>query len=273
MMAEFSWQHLKDIPVSDENTRGMIVSSTTDGGYRKLIYSYSIEGRSYRMANGDGVGMDYTPVNLFIGTEPSPEHLAAAKQNEVTLVKKPVCTDAFVFIVNKNNPVNSLTIDQIQKIYSGEITNWKQVGGKEEEIKPYQRDEGSGSQTAMITKVMKGKELMEPRLELLEGLMGGLVARIADYDNGLSSIGYTYKYYIDQQYKNSDIKVIKINGIAPSDDNVRSKKYPFYDYYYGVIRKGDEKTSGGLFLDWMLSDEGQRCIKQAGYNPIKDVAN
>jgi len=72
-------------------------------------------------------------------------------------------------------------------------------------------------------------------------------------------------YYIVRLNKSPDIKIIKINGVEPNDANVRNLSYLFTVPYNGVIRSTDVTNVGGKFLDWMLSEEGQRCIAQAGY--------
>lgn len=186
------------------------------------------------------------------------------------MIIRPVCYDAFVFITHKDNPVDSLTIDQIQKIYSGEITNWKEVSGDDAKIVPYQREENSGSQTAMEKLVMKGIPMLSPDTVKVEVGMGELVDAVAEYKNSQSSLGYTYQYYIDKLYKNENIKVLLVEGISSKPENLRTGAYPFTTPYYGVIRSGDEQKTGGKFLDWMLSDEGQECIAQAGYVPLKE---
>ena len=88
---------------------------------------------------------------------------------------------------------------------------------------------------------------------------------MGEYKNNSSSIGYTFKYYIDTLYKSEKIKVLKVNGVDASEKSIRSASYPFTVSYYGVIRAEDKKNIGGKFLDWMLSAEGQQCIEQAGY--------
>ena len=99
--------------------------------------------------------------------------------------------------------------------------------------------------------------------------MGMLVDAVAEYENETASLGYTYRYYIDSLYKNDNIKTISVDGISPSDDNIRTGSYPFTTNYYGVIREGDDDSIGGQFLDWMLSNEGQQCIAQAGYITLR----
>lgn len=259
MAVEFARQHLG---FEDKVANDFVDFLTTHYAYKALIKQDS-ESEHYVYSLGTYVNVG--SVDLVIATEPSDEELALADNWGVELKKTPVCYDAFVFITHKDNPVNSLTVEQIKKIYTGEIKNWKEVGGKDEKIRAFQREKNSGSQTAMENLVMGGADMIDPiEVKVIEG-MGMLVDAVAEYENETASLGYTYRYYIDTLYKNDNIKTISVDGIAPTDDNIRSGAYPFTTSYYGVIRGGDEENIGGQFLDWMLSDEGQRCIAQAGY--------
>ena len=87
--------------------------------------------------------------DIFFGAYPSEEQIAEAKSHGTEFVYTPIGYDAFVFFVHKNNPIDNLTTEQVQGIYSGEITNWSEVGGKNEKIAAYQRNEGSGSQSML----------------------------------------------------------------------------------------------------------------------------
>ena len=266
MVMEFARQHLL---IPEEEVKGFAFLSTTHTAYEHLI---GRKPNGSALLPSQGAAMDENhPVDLIIATEPSDEELALAANSGVELVKKPVCYDAFVFITHVNNPVENLTVEQIQKIYTGEITNWNEVGGPDEKIIAYQRDKNSGSQTAMENLVMKDFPLSAAQPNYVTGGMEGLVRRVGDYENGLGSIGYTYKFYIDTLYKSDDIKVLSVNGIAPTPENLRRWTYPFTTSYYGVIRAGEEQAPGGLFLDWMLSYEGQACIAQAGYIPMTEL--
>jgi len=265
MAIEFAWQHLG---LSDADANDFVGFSTTHDAYFNLIHKRG-NTLSYLPSENLYSSEDH-PVDLLIGTEPSDAELEMAKENDVILVKKPVCYDAFVFITHKDNPIDSLTLDQIRDIYSGKITNWKEVGGDDIAIIAYQREENSGSQTAMENLVMNGVEMVSPEMAEVSLGMGQLVDAVAEYQNDAASIGYTYKYYIDTLYKNEDIKILAIDGFEPDEQNVRDRSYPLSTNYYGVIRAGDEDAVGGKFLDWMLSEEGQRCIAQAGYIPYLD---
>ncbi len=206
--------------------------------------------------------------NLLFVTEPSAEEKQLAADNNVELDVTPVALDGFVFITHKDNPVDSLTVWQIQAIYSGQITNWSQVGGNDEEIVAYQREPNSGSQTVMENMVMDGVEMMPAPKAPVVKTMGGLVDSIASYQNKTCSIGYSFYYYINNLYQNADIKVLKINGISPDNENLISKAYPFSSGYFAVTRKGGDAKAEEI-KQYLLSDEGQELIKLAGYCPVK----
>lgn len=264
LAVEFARQHLN---MDDETANSFVNFSTTHEAYLHLINKTADQwfrrNDQYYKFVPSGEGTD-----IFIGTQPSSQEIDLAAENGVEFVKKAVCYDAFVFITHKDNPIDSLTVEQIQQIYSGETVNWEDVGGANKRIKAYQREANSGSQTAMEQLVMQGIPMSDPiEVPVIIG-MGQLIDTVAEYENNTASIGYTYKYYIDTLYKNENIKTISVNGIEPTDENIRSGKYPFSTCYYGVIRRGDEEKTGGRFLDWIVSEEGQKCVAQAGYIPI-----
>lgn len=98
--------------------------------------------------------------------------------------------------------------------------------------------------------------------------MSELNDQIGRYANRPDSLGYTYRYYLDALYQDDAVKVLAVDGIAPTDENIRSGAYPFTTQYYGVFRAGDTDAHGEAFLAWILSDEGQACVAQAGYIPV-----
>ena len=266
MAMEFARQHLG---FEDETVYDFVDFSTTHYAYENLITkSDSLYGGfTY---NGKYMS-DYKrePIDLVIATHPSDEELKMAEDAGVELILEPVCYDAFVFITHKDNPVESLTVQQVKDIYSGKIKNWKDVGGNDEKIRAFQREKNSGSQTAMERLIMGGTDMIDPiEVKVIEG-MGELVDAVAEYENNTASLGYTYRYYIDNLYKNDKIKTIAIEGIYPTDENIRSSTYPYTTNYYGVIRKEDETGRAGEFRKWILADEGQKCVGQAGYITMK----
>ena len=204
--------------------------------------------------------------DIFIGAAPSTAQIKYAEECGTVFEYTQIGWEAFVFFVHKDNPIDSLTADQIRGIYSGEITNWSQVGGNDEEIVPFQRDEGSGSQSMMLRfMTMGGASLMEPDIEELIGFMGGIVEQVASYKNQTSSIGYSFRYYIEGIVCHPDIKMIAVDGIAPTADNIRSNTYPIITPVYAVTYENNPNPNVALLIDWILSEEGQYIIKESGY--------
>ena len=214
--------------------------------------------------------------DLIVVTQPSVEELEYAKSKNVELEVIPVVNEGFVFYVNNENPVDSLSIKQIQDIYSGKITNWKDVGGNDEKIRAFQRPVNSGSQTGMLSLVMKDVKLMEAPKENMIETMESIVNLVSDYDNGLNSIGYSYYYYATTMFDTIDetvkdrIKFVKVNGIEPNKETIKTHEYPFYTNYYIVIRKDEtENSQTRKLVEAMLSQRGQDVAEEAGYVRIK----
>ncbi len=206
-------------------------------------------------------------VDVIFAAEISKEDQQYAKDKGVELKITPATSSAFVFIVNADNPVNNLTFEQVQKIYTGEITNWKQVGGNDEKIIAYQRPTGSGSQTAMLSLVMKDKKIVTPPTSQIEVGMGGLIDAVAEYDNSRQAIGYSYFYYVNTMYKKDTIKMISVDGVMPSVETIKNGEYPIYTNAFIVTRKdADENTL--KWVDAVLSSRGSAIIEDAGYVPV-----
>ena len=180
--------------------------------------------------------------------------------------------DGLVFVVNENNPVDNLTTEQIRGIYSGKITNWKEVGGDDVEIVPFQRNEEAGSQTAMRKLVMGDIPLMEAPAEYVSGAMGDLVKVVASYNDSAAAIGYTVYYYAHDMKMADGLKLIAVDGVQPSADTIRSREYPFINDSYVVIKAGlADDDPAKILYDWILSDEGQKLVAHEGYVSIRDV--
>lgn len=215
-------------------------------------------------------------VDLILVTEPSEDELELAKQKGVELEVIPVVKEGFVFYVNSGNAIDNLTTEQIQKIYTGENTNWKEVGGANEKIIAYQRPENSGSQTGMLSLVMNGLKMMTPQTETLAGTMEQIINFVSDYNNGKNAIGYSYYYYANTMFESidktvaSNIKLLGVDGIKPTNQTIQDSTYPFTTAYYIVINKSDSEDSPARILaNQMLSARGQKVAEEAGYVPVK----
>lgn len=230
-------------PETTELWDGVFEYNNTVGGYIEL-------------------GLKHT--DIFFGAYPSEEQIAEAKANGTEFVYTPIGKDAFVFFVHKDNPIDNLTTEQVQAIYAGEITNWKEVGGENEKIAAYQRNEGSGSQS-MLIRFMDGKEIMDPPSEMVNDLMSGIVERVSDYRSKSNSIGFSYRYYLEGIIKNPDIKILSIDGVAPTVENIKNGTYPISGPLYAVTYEGNNNENVEKLLEWVLSEEGQEIIEKTGY--------
>ncbi|MGN1002922.1 MAG: substrate-binding domain-containing protein [Oscillospiraceae bacterium] len=180
-----------------------------------------------------------------------------------------IATDALIFVVNENNPVDNLTTEQIRGIYTGQITNWSQVGGPDAEIVPFQRNEGAGSQALMLKLVMGDTPIMEAPTELVASDMGELMQVVKSYDNSANAIGYSVYYYANDMEMAQGLKIIAVDGVQPSAETIRSGEYPHLNAYYSVIPADAAPDSPNRVLyDWLVSEEGQRLVAMEGYVSI-----
>ena len=253
------------LDMEEGDLNGFVNFSTTPYAYDRL---FNRKANPMVTVTSRGIMLDDThPVDIVLGTGPNADERAEAERLGAELVMVPVCYDAFVFLVNSENPVDGLTASQIRGIYSGMIMNWADVGGETGAIAAYQRPHGSGSQTAMEEMVMQGYTLTAEDNYISNG-MADLIAQVGNYDNGLNSIGYSYLYYVDALYKSGSLKVLSVDGVAPTPENLRSGAYPYTVYYYAVYLQGNENAA--RFVGWLTSDEGQRCVEQAGYIALRE---
>jgi len=237
--------------ITQESAEAGIAHSTTYGSFDNLI-----EGKC----------------DIIFSTPLSQEQYKKAKDANIDLVETPVVYEGFVFVVNASNPVDTLTQQQLKDIYSGQITNWKEVGGNDAEIIAYQRNETSGSQNYMKT-FMKDSNLMEPVTSFTPASMSGLMDAIATYDNAENAIGYSVYAYAANMYGNgNEIKFIKVDGVDPTKETMASQEYPLLNYNYAIYnKKSEENTTVDELTEWLLTYNGQVAMVNAGYVPIKNI--
>lgn len=204
--------------------------------------------------------------DIVIAAEPKAEVFDEMAHAAFPYLMETIAKEALVFVVNADNPVNSLTSEQLQGIYSGEITNWKEVGGEDLPIVAYQRIENSGSQVMVEAQVMRGTPMMEAPKEFRPAEMGELIDVIASYRNTADSIGYSVYYYVHNMYMQEGIKLLKIDGVEPTNASIADGSYPWRQPFYAVIRADEPADSPARRLyDWLTTDEGRALIEEAGY--------
>ena len=179
----------------------------------------------------------------------------------------PIGLDALVFITNTDNPVDSLSIEQIRGIFSGEITNWKDVGGLDAPINAFQRPELSGSQTLMLDLCM-GEVPMAPVDKIrVSDTMADVIDDIAAYDNSANAIGYSVYYYAKNMYTYPNLKFITVEGVTPTNETINSGEYPFINPFYAILPKANVNDMAKAIVDWLETAEGQLFVSQCGYVP------
>ena len=196
----------------------------------------------------------------------SPDEKAHADSVGITLIETPIASDAFVFVVNKSNPVKTLTVSQIRKIYTGEITNWSQIGGKNASIKVYTRPRNSGSEEVFRKLVMDG---MEPADFPASGI-GGMSQVFVEILSSEDAICYTFNNYKNLQARvpDSEVPKIAVNGIFPDDKTVKNGTFPFIAKVHVAIRSDlDHNSMAYKLYEWLQSDDAKSTITESGFLP------
>lgn len=201
---------------------------------------------------------------ILVARRASNDEKQLADSLDVELIETPVALDAFIFLNNINNPVNSITTDQIRDVYTGKITGWLELGGPDKDIHPYLRNRNSGSQELMETLIMKDLQMIEAPDMIMYGMMG-LVNQI-EYDR--QGIGYSINYYTRYMIRSDSIKLLHIDGIYPDFNSLKMRTYPYTTEVFAVIRKDlEENTMAYKLYDLLLSSDGQDIVRESGYIP------
>ena len=269
--ASLRFSPLDDLPKVDGAAALFpMYSSFVNATYPKTIPPLNADNGCFFYANTLGSIMEMFEGNrdLVFGVDPDGYREAGSKYSDVQIFKEPIGREGFVFFTHKNTPVDSLTVDQLKGIYSGNIINWKDVGGSDMKISIYHRNYGSGSYQG-LRKYMDGINIVPAESpDYIVGLMSGIINIVADYINHPGAIGYSYYYYASSLMSNENIKILKVNGVEANKNNIGSKSYPFTDSFYMYGRKDKLKSTTTSLMNWVKSSEGQELVNKSGYSPI-----
>ena len=202
----------------------------------------------YHNTRGAFKGIVDGDLDIIFCAKPSDEQVQYGLDKGIELEATPIGREAFVFLVNKDNPVDNLSMQQLKDIFQGKITNWKDVGGSWRPINVVKRNQGSGSQTTLEKLV--GKDIASNFF----GPLGG-------------SIGFSFRFYVEELTKHGHIKMLSLNDVYPSRENVQNETYPIVSNFYAFTRKGEKDTNPNIkkVLDFILSPTGQEIINETGY--------
>lgn len=192
------------------------------------------------------------------------KELDKAKKLGIDLKEVIIAFDGITVVVNKENPIKNLTKEQIRKIFIGEVTNWKELGGNDEKIIVLSRDSSSGTHSFFKKDVLRrgdkkakdeytDKALFLPSNEALKQEIRSSKGAIA---------------YIGMGYMDDSVKSVDVDGIEATPQNVAAKKYPISRAVYWYINKEIEGTAKDL-VDFMLSTDGQKIVAKEGFVPVK----
>ncbi|MHC1604188.1 MAG: phosphate ABC transporter substrate-binding protein [Candidatus Syntropharchaeales archaeon] len=175
------------------------------------------------------------------------------------LVPHPIAKDGVAIVVHPSNPVNSITMEELRRIYTGEITNWKDLGGVDAEIVLVSREEGSGTRDCFEHAVMKPINEEITDTAIIQDSNGKVRAAVAGNENaiGFLSLGYV----------NQDVKALKLDGVEPTVENVVNGKYPISRTLW-MITRGDPDQGEEEFLNFVLSEEGQKIVEELHFVPV-----
>lgn len=210
--------------------------------------------------------------DLIITTHPSEENIKIASDAKIELDITEVVNDGLVFFVNSENKVNNLKVEDIVSIYSGNITTWNEVSGSNAEILAYRRPLNSSSEEGMKELVMRSTPMIKATTKEIVNSKGEIINSTAMYDNSINALGYAYYYYYYFMHNTKDTKLLKINDIEASTDNIADGTYPLLTKYYIITRKEastEISTDATKLKEAILSNEGKRITKEAGYVPAK----
>ena len=202
--------------------------------------------------------------DIIFVAQPSDEELQMAEEKGVEFDMLPIGREAFVFVVNQQNPVEGLLLNEIRWIYAGLIKDWSEVGvdglGA---IIPYQRPKNSGSQTALEA-LMGDMPLMEAPQEIVAWDMGDILETV-EYRNLPNALGYSFRFFCTEMMQ-SDVKLLAVDGVAPTVENIRNESYPLTSTLYAIrLKSNTENPNVNALWEWLQGDQAAELVEKSGY--------
>lgn len=249
-------------PTTDNSTISVSGSTTVQPLAEKLAEAFMTENTGIRIdvqGGGSSVGVKAA------GQGTSDIGMASREIKESELAEFPklnvvvIARDGIAIVANADVTVSDLTVEQVRDIFSGKITNWKDLGGEDQNIIVVSREEGSGTRGAFEEMVM-GKDALITANAILQPSNGSIRTTVSTTPY---SIGYMSFGYLDDT-----IKAISIGGIAPTEPNAADGSYPIVRPL-NMLTNGEPTGAVKAFLDFILSDAGQKLVVEDGYIPVK----
>ncbi len=256
-----------DVPVVKEKNSLQIEGSTTVGpiadefveAFKKLHPELSITSKKTGSGDGAAALIDGRCQIATMSRFMKPEEFKKAVEKGEMPVAQAIAMDGVCVIVHPSNPVSKMTIAQVHDIYTGKITNWKELGGSDKPIVIISRDTSSGTYECFMNFVM-GKDKLVDKVEYVNANPQAH-ARVSTTPG---AIGYVGLGFVDEK-----VKAETINGVAPSRKTVQSGVYPMsrplFLFTNGYPELG---TPVHAFCTFYLTDKGQQIIEAKGFVPL-----
>lgn len=167
-----------------------------------------------------------------------------------------IAIDGIAVITNKNNEVKDLTLEQVKDIYTGKITNWKEVGGKDAPIVVVSREDGSGTRDGFQENVGFESEELTKDAQISDG-SGNIKSTVEGNEN---AIGYISFGYVDD-----NVNALTIDGVELTTENVKNNTYAIARPFLFVSKEDNISEEGTKFIEYILSDEGQKIVEEKGF--------
>ena len=256
-----------DFPVIDSSTARKPVTADL---YSLFVANFGYEGTKPICSTTHGAWLNIADrkADIALLAAPTKEEMDYLNQRGVSIEMKLYGGDGLVFIGNSQNPVQSLTHEQIIGIYQGKIKKWSEVGGPDVPITVYYRDDQSGSQRLFEKMVFKGLEL--PNYEDLGFWYMDEMSTIVDIVmDDPYAIGYSIMTYLDDVYNNEALKIFAVDGVVPSVDTVKDSSYPYHTQGFVVIRSDEPADSPARRLyNWFGTPISDEILIANGITPL-----
>ena len=241
------------ISISGSTSVGPLMEKITEV-YEKKNSNLSIEINQV----GSSAGIKDTINNISeIGM--SSRELKEGEKKEVE--GTPIAYDGIAVITNVDNPIENLTIDQIREIYTGKVTNWKEIdGGEDAEIVVTSREDGSGTRDAFQELIKYSSEELRGNSMIANG-NGGLKQMVVGNKNAIAFVSF--------EYLDGSVNVVNVEGEEPTANSVRNGKYKISRPFLLVTKDANLTGNSKKLIDYILSDEGQKIVLDNKLIPVK----
>ena len=276
-----------DGPYSTYSLRGIIIAKLLGLNYYWVLYPSPLaaDGRGYlevmiypyevlTSEQQDFISSCMPHNTIITQRRISDEEKEYADEQGVTLLEKPIAVNALTFIVNLSNPVNNLSIEQIQGIYTGDITNWNEVGGEDATITAAIQPSDIETGELFNSMVMNGQPTSSlPKLTI------GWIKLPEYYFIRENKTGLTYTSFYHSDYLFSPVvpslsKIVSVNDIASTRENILNGTYPYVTNVYASVRSDIDKSSVAYKIyEFLTTDEGQSIVDESGYIPLPKAAS